>query len=255
MPQCPWVGLLTGDAQSNALVITEDPPSSQCKSYQVLAIGCPNFTSAEGAKSPKNNNDCRGLSASKKKNKKTSLGKPVLHKSFVWARTTQTVLMRSSPTHPCHQVRKLHNSTGAAHKAWWDNHISLSLPNAKATVMQWQKQNVVFMGDWMTSWQRLLFVTSFWSTLYEISAPSPLSWLTELPLTQAQLGHPTMLLSKELGRPWNFVLLLSSLWAKCSRKVFLSLLPFSQLLHSGQHLLYGHKWYTSHTVAVSQCAR
>lgn len=186
---------------------------------------------------------------------KTSLGKPALHKSFVWARTTQTVLMRSSPTHPCHRIRKLNNSTGAPHKAWWDNHISLSLPNAKATVMQWQKQNVVFMGDWITSWQRLLFVTSFWSTSYEISAPSPLSWLTKLPLTQAQLGHPTMLLSKELGRPWNFVLLLSSLWAKRSRKVFLSSLSFSQLLHSGQHIPHGHKLYTWHTVADPQCAR
>lgn len=187
-----------------------------------------------------------------KRKTKTSLGKPVLHKSFVWARTTQMALMRSSPTHPCHQMRKLNNSTGAPHKAWWDNHISLSLPNAKATVMQWQKQNVVFMEDWIPSWQRLLFVTSFWSISYEISAPSPLSWLTKLPFTQAQLGHPTMLPSKELGRPWNFVLLLSSLWAKCSRKVFLSSLPFSQLLHSGQHILYGHKLCTSHT---SQCAR
>lgn len=36
-----------------------------------------------------------------------------LPKSFVWARTTQTVLMRSSPVHPCHQIRKLNNSTGA----------------------------------------------------------------------------------------------------------------------------------------------
>lgn len=134
----------------------------------------------------------------------------------------------------------------APNKSWLDGHIGLSLPNAKAAVIQWHKQNIIFMKDWIHSWQRLLSETSFWSTSSEICARSPLSWLTmpSLP-SQPLLDHPTTFQSKEVNRHWNFVL--SLLRGKCLRNVFFSPLPFSQLLHSGQDILYQHKTYISHT--------